>query len=71
MNSSTNQTTHPSTKDARSADELPLRELLTEDFVTHDRRWVEPGFWAVAAHRLGTRVERVKPAVLLMKYSIA
>jgi serine O-acetyltransferase len=64
MNPSTNPTTGPSTKDARSAEELPLRELLAEDFVTHDRRWVEPGFWAVAAHRLGTRIERVKPAIL-------
>ncbi len=50
--------------DKRSAEELSLRELLAEDFTTHDRLWLEPGFWAVAAHRLGTRASRVSPAAL-------
>jgi serine O-acetyltransferase len=50
--------------DDRSAEELSLRELLAEDFATHDRLWLEPGFWAVAAHRLGTRVNRVNSTLL-------
>jgi serine O-acetyltransferase len=33
-----------------------LLALLAEDFRTHDRRLNEPGFWAVAVHRMGTRV---------------
>ena len=45
-------------------DELSLRELWTEDFATHDRLWLEPGFWAVATHRLGARALRLKPALL-------
>ena len=49
--------------DLRPAEALPLRELLAEDFATHDRRFVEPGFWALAVHRLGSRLGRVKPAV--------
>ncbi len=44
--------------DRRSAEELPLTELLAEDFRTHGRDPLSPGFWAVAAHRLGSRAER-------------
>jgi serine O-acetyltransferase len=64
MDPSTNPPQPEAPKDARSADELSLRELLAEDFATHDRRWVEPGFWAVAAHRMGARLDRVQPALL-------
>lgn len=45
--------------DRRSADELPLFELVAEDFHTHERSLISPGFWAVCAHRLGTRIQRV------------
>jgi len=51
-------------QDERSAEELSLRELLAEDFATYDRLWLEPGFWAIAAHRLGTRASQVNPAML-------
>jgi serine O-acetyltransferase len=57
--------------DGRSADEVPLRELLAEDFATHDRQWLEPGFWAVAAHRLGTRLDRVLPPALRRPVGVA
>jgi GT2 family glycosyltransferase/serine acetyltransferase len=30
-------------------------ELVAEDFATYDRSLTEPGFWAVATHRIGTR----------------
>ncbi len=55
MSSSAEQTS----KDVRSADDMPLGELLAEDFHTHERSLVSPGFWALAAHRVGARVERV------------
>jgi serine O-acetyltransferase len=57
--------------DVRRADEVPLRELLAEDFATHDRLWLEPGFWALAAHRVGTRLERIAPAALQRSVGLA
>lgn len=60
-----------SSSDGRAADELPLRELLAEDFATHDRQWLEPGFWALAAHRLATRLDRVAPAALRRPVGVA
>jgi serine O-acetyltransferase len=32
---------------------LGLWALWREDFVTHDRDWTCPGFWAIAVHRFG------------------
>ena len=46
--------------DPRTAQELPLLELLAEDFVTYERRVSEPGLWAVVAHRLGERGARAQ-----------
>lgn len=40
---------------------IGLLELLAEDFRTHDRKLTEPGFWAVAVHRLGNARMAVKP----------
>jgi serine O-acetyltransferase len=45
-------------EDTRSADQLPLRELLAEDFETYERDPLAPGFWAVAVHRVGERADR-------------
>lgn len=45
--------------DGRPAEELGLGELLAEDFATHDRDLLQPGFWAVAAHRVGCRAANV------------
>jgi serine O-acetyltransferase len=50
--------------DQRTADDMPLRELLAEDFTTYERKLTSPGFWAVAVHRLGARLDRVDSAVL-------
>jgi serine O-acetyltransferase len=47
--------------DERAADDLSLREVLTEDFSTYDHKLVEPGLWAVVVHRLGRRLNRVGP----------
>jgi serine O-acetyltransferase len=32
---------------------MGLWRLWWEDFVTHDRDWTAPGFWAIALHRFG------------------
>jgi serine O-acetyltransferase len=61
----------PADKDQRAADELPLRELWAEDFRTHDRLWLEPGFWAVAVHRLAERSQRVTSPVLRRPLELA
>ncbi|MET0342465.1 MAG: transferase [Polyangiales bacterium] len=45
--------------DRRAADEMPLVEIVAEDFNTHQKNPISPGFWALAVHRLGARVERV------------
>lgn len=58
-------------EDDRRADALPLRELWAEDFETHDRLWLEPGFWAVAVHRLGARSRRAKSPHLRRPLAIA
>jgi serine O-acetyltransferase len=44
--------------DPRSADEVPLPELLAEDFATYEYSWLEPGLWAVVVHRVGARANR-------------
>jgi len=48
--------------DERPASDLTLRELLAEDFATHEHRLAEPGFWAIVVHRLGARIDRMEPA---------
>jgi serine O-acetyltransferase len=49
--------------DQRSAAELSLAELVAEDFRTHRSKLASPGFWAVATHRLGSRIHRA-PSLL-------
>jgi serine O-acetyltransferase len=50
--------------DTRSASELSLLELLSEDLATYDRRLTEPGLWAVLAHRIGARARTLQKAPL-------
>jgi serine O-acetyltransferase len=38
-----------------------LVQLWREDFDTHERRWVEPGFHALALHRFGVWVDGLVP----------
>jgi serine O-acetyltransferase len=45
--------------DRRSAEELSLAELVAEDFRTHDKELTSPGFWAVATHHVGERIDRI------------
>lgn len=64
-----------SVTDSRPVEDMGLRELLAEDFATHDRGVLEPGFWAVAAHRVGRRAASVelRPARLALEaaYKVA
>ena len=55
--------------DNRPVEDMGLGELLAEDFTTHDRGLLEPGFWAVAAHRVGRRAANVqlRPARLALE----
>lgn len=46
-------------RDERSPDDLGTLEILAEDFATYDGNPFEPGFWAVATHRLGRRAAKV------------
>ena len=52
--------TSAKSEDRRAAGDLGFWELLTEDFVTHDRDLLEPGFWAVVMHRFGTRTASIE-----------
>jgi serine O-acetyltransferase len=44
--------------------------LLAEDFATHDRCWIEPGFWAVAVHRYGNWRMGLKPKLVRAPFSV-
>jgi len=50
---------------------LSLRELLSEDFETYDRALGEPGLWAVAVHRLGSRIDQVPLPALRRPLEVA
>lgn len=43
---------------------LSLLQLLAEDYRTHDRTFLEPGFLAIAVHRLGNARMGVRPRLL-------
>jgi serine O-acetyltransferase len=47
-----------------------LWALLAEDYRTHDRRLLEPGFWAVAIHRFGNARMGIRPKLLRAPFSL-
>jgi serine O-acetyltransferase len=47
-----------------------LWALLREDRRTHDGKWLEQGFWAVAVHRFGNWRMSVRPRLLRLPFSI-
>ncbi len=49
---------------------LSFLALLEEDFATHDRSFLEPGFWAVAVHRFGNRRMAIRPKLLRAPFSL-
>jgi serine O-acetyltransferase len=50
---------------------IGLLALLREDYRTHDRRLLEPGFLAIAVHRLGNARMSVRPRLLRAPLTIA
>jgi GT2 family glycosyltransferase/serine acetyltransferase len=51
-------------RDRRAAAEMGLFELLAEDFASHGENAMEPGLWAVALHRIGTRGQALRSPAL-------
>lgn len=51
--------------------DISLFALLREDFETHDRSLVTPGFWAIAVHRLGNARMDVSPKLLRAPLTLA
>jgi len=45
-------------------------DLIAEDFATHDRRLLEPGFWAIAVHRFGNWRKGIKPRLFELPFSL-
>jgi len=49
---------------------ITLRALWREDFATHDRDLLAPGFWAIAVHRFGNWRMGVRAAPLRLPLSL-
>jgi N-acetylglucosaminyl-diphospho-decaprenol L-rhamnosyltransferase len=72
MTDASSESTSPATAPAQS-EQVPILELLAEDFATHERDLTTPGFWAIATHRIGARAldpsrPRAERAVLDVAY---
>ena len=50
--------------------DITFLKLLGEDFRTHDRSLLEPGFWAVAVHRFGNWRMGIRNKVLRAPFTI-
>jgi serine O-acetyltransferase len=50
---------------------IGLFALLAEDYRTHDRRFLDPGFVAIALHRLGNSRMGVRPKLLRAPLTLA
>lgn len=55
----------------QNPDDVGFVRLLLEDFETHDRDLLQPGFWAVAVHRFGNWRMGVKPKLLRAPLTLA
>jgi serine O-acetyltransferase len=49
---------------------LSLLNLIAEDFATHDRSLLEPGFWAIAVHRYGNWRMGIRPKLVRAPLSL-
>ena len=49
---------------------ISFLRLIEEDFRTHDRNLLEPGFWAVAIHRFGNWRMSIRPRLLRLPFSL-
>ena len=50
--------------------ELSFWALIAEDFATHDRSLLEPGFWAVAVQRFGNWRMGIQPILFRAPFSL-
>jgi serine O-acetyltransferase len=50
--------------------DITFWELLKEDYRTHDSRFSEPGFWAVAVHRLGNWRMSIRSSILRAPFTL-
>lgn len=50
--------------------EIGFCRLIIEDWKTHDRDFLDQGFWAVAVHRYGNWRMNVKPKLIRIPFSI-
>ena len=57
--------------DVREPGQLSLLELLAEDLATHGDSLIEPGFWAVASHRLERRAAVSDASVLARSFKLS
>lgn len=49
--------------------DIGIWQLLKEDFRTHDRDWLEQGFWAIAVHRYGNWRMGIRWKILRIPFS--
>lgn len=49
---------------------ISFKELVMEDFRTHDRDWLSQGFWALFWHRFGNWRMGIRPSLLRGPFSI-
>ena len=49
---------------------MTLWQLWREDLRTHDGKWCEQGFWAVAVHRFGNWRMSVRPKIVRLPFSL-
>jgi serine O-acetyltransferase len=49
---------------------LSLGSLLAEDWATHDRSLLQPGFWALAVHRFGNWRMGIRPKLFRAPFSL-
>lgn len=61
----------PSGSTNQNPSEMALWSLLAEDFRTHDGSLREPGFWAIAVHRLGNARMSVRSKLLRAPLTLA
>lgn len=50
--------------------DITFLKLLIEDFRTHDRSFLEPGFWAVAIHRFGNWRMGIRQKLLRIPFTL-
>lgn len=54
----------------RNPKDISLLALIREDFITHDRYFLEQGFWAITVHRFGNWRMRIRPRLLRLPFSL-